>query len=118
VHPIVAGLDKAAAESLDDLLRETDPRNAIIKCYGRFEAVLAAAQVPRTPWQTATEFMRSVLKRCPLPHLAVWELTRLFELARFSEHRLGTRERDIALGALASIRQALQNKETTDGPET
>jgi hypothetical protein len=117
VRPIVAGLDKAAAESLEDLHREADPRSAIIKCYGRFE-VLAAAQVPRTAWQTPTEFMRSVLQRCPLPHLAVCELTRVFEVARFSEHDLGARERDIALGALASIRNALQNKETKDGCET
>jgi hypothetical protein len=118
VPPIVAGLDEAAAESLEELVRETDPRRAIVKCYGRFEAVLAAAHVPRAPWQTPTEFMRSVLKRCALPHLAVWELTRLFELARFSEHHLDGRERDTALGSLASIRQALQNKETRDGPET
>jgi hypothetical protein len=118
LRPIMAGLDRAVAESLDDVLLEPDPRRAIIKCYGRFEAVLAAAHLARTPWQTPMEFMRSVLQRCPLPHLAVWELTRLFELARFSDHLLEAREREIAVSSLRSISQALQKQEDGRGPDT
>jgi len=112
--PMLVGLKKAVAESLDDILREQDPRRAIIKCYSRFEAVLAAAHLPRTPWQAPMEFMRSVLQRCPLPHLAVFELTRLFELARFSDHPVDAREREIALASLKSISQALPKQEGAD----
>jgi len=114
--PMLVGLKKAVAESLDDVLREQDPRRAIIKCYSRFEAVLAAAHLPRTPWQAPMEFMRSVLQRCPLPHLAVFELTRLFELARFSDHPVDAREREIALASLKSISQALPKQEGADEP--
>jgi NADH:ubiquinone oxidoreductase subunit 5 (subunit L)/multisubunit Na+/H+ antiporter MnhA subunit len=118
LRPITAGLKKAVADSLDDVLLERDPRRAIIKCYGRFETVLAAAHLPRTPWQTPMEFTRSVLQRCALPHLAVWELTRLFELARFSEHPMDVREREIALDSLRSISEALPRQEGADEPST
>jgi hypothetical protein len=118
LRPIMAGLDRAVAQGLDDLLLEPDPRRAIIRCYGRFEAALAAVHLARTPWQTPMEFMRSVLQRCPLPNLAVWELTRLFELARFSEHPLDRREREIAVTSLRSISQALQKREAGYGPTT
>jgi hypothetical protein len=115
--PMMIGLKKAVADSLDDVLGEQDPRRAIIKCYGRFEAVLAAAHLPRTPWQTPMEFMRSVVQRCPLPQLAVWELTRLFELAQFSNHPVDAREREIALDSLKSISQALPKQEGADEPK-
>src|SRR5262245_6610057 len=109
--PMMGGLNKAVAESLDDVLLERDPRRAIIKCYSRFEGVLAAALLARAPWQTPMEFMRSVLQQCPVPQLAIWELTRLFELARFSEHPLEVREREAAMNALKSIHQALHRRE-------
>jgi hypothetical protein len=112
--PVMAGLDKAVTASLDEVLRERDARRAIIKCYSRFETVLAAVHFARAPWETPLEFMRSVLQRWPLPHSAVRELTRLFELARFSEHPLEDREREIAVSSLRSISEALQKREAVD----
>jgi hypothetical protein len=111
-----AALNAAVADSVDDLLLVGNARDAIIECYRRFEAVLAKAEVPRRPCQTPTEFMRSALQRYPLPHLAVWELTRLFELARFSRHALEARERDAALSSLTSIKHALDSREISHGP--
>jgi len=112
--PVMASLDKAVTASLDELLREPDARAAIIKCYSQFEAVLAAVHFARAPWETPMEFMRSVLQRWPLPHSAVRELTGLFELARFSEHPLEDREREIAVSSLRSISEALQKREAVD----
>jgi hypothetical protein len=114
--PMVAALDRAVPDSLDDLLLDADPRNSIIEGYRRFEAVLAAAEVPRRLWQTPTEFVDSVLQHCPLPPLPVRELTRLYELARFSRHSLTTRERNAALSCLRAIKQALHHLENRDGP--
>jgi hypothetical protein len=116
--PVMARLDKAVTASLDEVLRERDARRAIIKCYSRFETVLAAVYLARAPWQTPMEFMRSVLQKWPLPHSAVRELTRLFELARFSEHPLEDREREIAVSALRSISEALQKREAIDESNT
>ena len=100
-------LAEVVQDGLDDLTTEPDARVAIIKCYRRFERVAALARVPRAPWQTPEEFMRETLRRLALPHPAVDRLTRLFELARFSAHPLGSSERDSARACLEEIRSEL-----------
>jgi hypothetical protein len=97
----------AVEESLDDLRLEADVRLAILRCYRRFEEVLARSRVPRAPWQTATEFMAEALGRLPLPADAVRSLTVLFEIARFSAEPLGPADRDAAWEALVRIRASL-----------
>jgi hypothetical protein len=103
-------LGEAVQEGLDDLASEPDARVAIIKCYRRFERVAARARVPRAPWQTPEEFMRETLRRLVLPHRAVDRLTRLFEVARFSVHPLGSSERDSARACLEEIRSELEHE--------
>jgi hypothetical protein len=104
-------LSEAVQDGLDDLASEPDARGAIIKCYRRFERVAARARVPKAPWQTPEEFMRETLRRLVLPHRAVDRLTRLFELARFSRHTLGSPERDTARACLEDIRSALERED-------
>jgi hypothetical protein len=92
--------------SLEDLDDSPDPRVAIINCYRRFERLAERAEVRRAPWQTAEEFMRDALARLSLPPAAVERLTRLFEVARFSQHPLGVAERERARACLEEIRHA------------
>lgn len=102
---------EAAEETIDDLTRPGgDAREAIIRCYARFERSLALAETKRPPWQTATEFMRTALGKLPLKSGDVGSLTRLFEIARFSRHALGESERDAAWEALVSIRKSLAER--------
>jgi uncharacterized protein DUF4129 len=108
-------LNEAVQESLDDLASEPDARVAIIRCYRRFERVAARARVPRAPWQTPDEFMHETLRRLVLPYRAVDRLTRLFELARFSGHPLGSPERDTARGCLEEIRIELEREDAAFG---
>lgn len=100
-------LAEAVEESLDDLEREPDARRAIILCYRRFELALAGIQAGRAPWQTPMEFMRQALGRLPLPPGPVWQLTSLFEIARFSEQPVRPADRDAACRCLTEIREAL-----------
>jgi hypothetical protein len=102
-----APLEAAVEVSLDELRSEPDARRAIIRCYARFERAAAESGVERKPWLTPMEFMREALARLPGPRTAVPTLTGLFELARFSQHVLGTGERDRALAALDEIRTAI-----------
>lgn len=111
--PADAPLLEVVGESLDDLASERDARAAIIKCYRRFERVAARARVPRAPWQTPDEFMVQALARLALPQPAVERLTRLFELARFSDHPLEEPERERARRCLEEIRAALEPDEAT-----
>ena len=94
-------------DGLDDLADELDPRAAIIAAYRRFERASARARVPRAPWQTAGEFMREAQRHLPIPAAAVERLTHLFELARFSDHPVLARDREVARGCLEEIRAAL-----------
>jgi len=106
-------LAAAVEDSLEDLRREPDARAAIIKIYRNFERLLAAAALPRRPWQTPVEFMATVLGKAPLPPGSVRSLTGLFELARFSRHPLGAAERERAWRSLIEIRAALERKRQT-----
>ncbi|MGH8256870.1 MAG: DUF4129 domain-containing protein [Steroidobacteraceae bacterium] len=106
-----AHLTEAVEESLDDLRREADPRVAIIKCYQRFERLLALTDAARQPSQTPIEFMRCALRQFPLPPEPVERLVRLFERSRFSRHVLGTQDRDDAWAALVTIKSALMGKD-------
>ncbi len=101
-------LEAAVDESLEDLRAESDPRRAIVRCYARFERAAADSGHARRPWLTPSEFMHEVLARLSLPRAAVPTLTGLFELARFSHHALGPRERDRAVDALHEIRRAME----------
>jgi hypothetical protein len=103
-------LQAAVADSLDDLRHLPDARLAIIRCYDRFERVLAGADVRRSPWETVVEFMRAALRHPHLPEEAVRELTGLFEIARFSRHQLGPGHRERAWQALMAVKIALEEK--------
>jgi len=103
-------LEVAVEESLAALRSDADPRRAIVRCYARFERAASASGVAREPWLTPMEFMREAIVRLPVPGGAVPTLTGLFELARFSDHALGTRDRDRAIEALGAIRSALDAK--------
>ena len=104
-------LQLAVEESLDDLRHLPDARLAIVRCYGRFERVLATADVRRPPWQTVLEFMRTALKVPRLPDADVRTLTGLFEIARFSRHELGPEHRERAWQALMAVKAALEEEE-------
>jgi hypothetical protein len=99
------------ADGPDDLRAEPDPRAAILRAYGRFERVLAAARHPRAPWQTPAEFRRTTVARLPVPAPPVERLTGLFELARFSDHPVNPAARDAACDCLDEITAAVR-----DGP--
>jgi hypothetical protein len=99
------------ADDRDDLRAEPDARTAILRAYGRFERLLAAARAPRAPWQTPAEFMRTSVARLSLPRPSVARLTALFELARFSDRPLDTAARDTACDSLDEIGAALRTQE-------
>jgi hypothetical protein len=97
----------APPPDLDDLRAVPDARAAVIRAYGRFEHALAAARHPRAPWQTPAEFRRAAVARLPLPAPPVERLTRLFEVARFSQRPVGPEARQAACDCLDEITAAL-----------
>lgn len=101
---------EAVEESLDVLRQDPDHRRAVIRCYRRFERTLDNMGVPREPSETPLEFVRRTLSQFPLPSELVHRLVELFQLARFSEHPVGPRQRDQALESLLSIQSLLAGR--------
>jgi hypothetical protein len=95
---------------LDDLLREPDPRRAVIVCYRRLEQVLEQHGLSRAPWQTPVEYVHVALQRFRLPAARLHGLTTLFELAKFSAHVLGEREKQTAVEALRTVKTTLEEE--------
>ena len=104
-------LRTAVEIGLDDLLREPDPRRAVIVCYRRLEQVLEQHGLPRAPWETPVEYVRVILRRFHLPAARLHGLTTLFELAKFSVHTLGESEKQTAVEALRTVKATLEELE-------
>ena len=101
-------LRNAVEIGLDDLLREPDPRRAVIVCYRRLEQVLEQHGLPWAQWQTPVEYVHVILQRFHLPAARLHGLTTLFELAKFSAHALGEREKQTAVEALRTVKTTLE----------
>jgi hypothetical protein len=112
-------LAQALRVSLEAILAEADCRRAIIACYARMEQSFATAGLPRREAETPLEFLARALADARLAGTgaaaaALRDLTRLYEVARFSEHPLHERERAEAVGAIRSLEGALEQARGED----
>jgi len=97
----------ALDEALDDL-REGDPREAVIRAYGRMETVLGLHGLPREPHEAPFEWLSRILVSLHASALSVERLAELFERARFSRHVIDEDMREDAIVALTSVRDELR----------
>lgn len=100
---------EAVEEGLDALRSDPDPRRAVIRAYGAMERSLAAAGAGRRQFEAPYEYLQRVLAQVAAPPDQVSVLTRLFGLAKFSQHRIDEAARGRAIEALASIREQRRN---------
>jgi hypothetical protein len=118
-------LAKAVQLSLKDILRNRDYRAAVIACYARMELVLSGNGFPRYIHQTPVEYMQSTLRAAEknradgaktgsaapaLPGEALLKLTQLYEIARFSTHRIKSGDRDEAIRSLKELGEKLSTR--------
>lgn len=92
-----------------------EPRNAIVRCWERFEALGSQSGVVRAPAETSSEYALRVLDLVSADPQAVSILAGLFREARFSEHPVGEVERAAARTALERIHADLSGAGTTGG---
>ena len=100
-------LAAAISAGMRELESAGDPRSAVIACYRRCEAALAAQRRHRYLSETPREFMRGALAALALPANAVRALLLVFERARFSDLPVTEADCSVALDALGEIRSAL-----------
>jgi uncharacterized membrane protein YozB (DUF420 family) len=101
-------LSAVVREAIDDLRNEPDPRRAVIAAYARMEAVLGRHGHPRRAAEAPYEYVRRVLTDLNVAPDAIAELTDLFELAKFSPHRIGEEMRERAIAAFVSVRDEVR----------
>jgi hypothetical protein len=104
---LIEGLDAA----IDDLEHIREPRRAVVACYVRMEQMLARAGTKRSPSETPVELLDRVLAAHSVAAPNARSLTRLFELARFSPHRIDEAMRLNALSSVRSLRRQLAAQE-------
>jgi hypothetical protein len=100
-------VSNALDDALDDL-RDGDPREAVIRAYGRMETVLGLHGLPREPHEAPFEWLRRILVSLHASALSVERLAELFERARFSRHAIDEDMREDAIDALTTVRDELR----------
>lgn len=106
--PVTAELERILGDALDDLRRERDPRRAVIAAYARMESLLAARGLARREAEAPFEYLPRVLAELRAGSGSAFELTALFERAKFSHHTIGADLKEDAIVALATVRDELR----------
>lgn len=106
-------VDELAAlleDTLDDLRNEPDPRRAVIAAYARMERALAAFGFPRRVFEAPLEYLERLapeLDELPAAARLVFELTHLYERAKFSAHAIDAGMKQDAIDTLLALRAEL-----------
>ncbi|NYE37528.1 hypothetical protein F4692_002661 [Nocardioides cavernae] len=98
------------AEEHEAVLRDGDPRNAIVAAWHRFEVQGERAGVPRLAAETSSEYTLRILDLADADTGPVNRLAELYREARFSDHPITEQHRSEALAALAGIRRSLGDR--------
>jgi hypothetical protein len=103
-HEEVTQVIDAVLAELED---SGDPREVVIGAYARMERALQAAGLPRHPSEAPLEYLAKSLRRLDVSRPAVTRLTRLFEIARFSDHDIPLEMAVEARESLRAVREEL-----------
>jgi Domain of unknown function (DUF4129) len=98
----------AVESSLADLRSDPNARRAVIAAYGRMEAALAAAGLPRRAAEAPREYLTRALGALELSVDAPRALTGLFERAKFGSRQVEVSMRDQAIESLLAIQRELE----------
>jgi hypothetical protein len=87
----------------------------VIAAYARTEQALAGYGFPRRPFEAPLEYLDRIAaplqERQPSARRLVFELTHLFERAKFSAHAVDAEMKHDAIRTLAALRDELREPE-------
>ncbi len=92
---------------LYDITLTDDVREAIFGAYRSFLAVMERHGHVRDDPTTAREFARAIRAAMDVDEDALHGFTVMFEVARYSDHAMGLKDRDTALAAFAAVRASI-----------
>ncbi|MEF8873724.1 MAG: DUF4129 domain-containing protein [Candidatus Thermoplasmatota archaeon] len=100
---ISSTVDKAVT----DLREGKDVHSTILRCYQRMCSILEEKGAKNFEFMTPREFENQAVRTLDVPTSKVSEIREVFELAKYSNYRLGEEERDKAVKALKELRKEL-----------
>ena len=106
---LAAAIEEVLDDAIGDVLREPNPREAVIAAWARLERVLLIAGVPRRDAEAPVEYVTRVLGELTLSARSLRRLADLYEWARFSTHPVTADMRDEAVGSLIAVRDQLRD---------
>ena len=105
---LVAELAAAVDDAFADLEAEPDPRRAVIAAYARMERALATHGLARQSFEAPLEYLARIAPSLSAARRLVFELTHLYERARFSAHEIDGEMKVDAIATLAALRDELR----------
>lgn len=115
--PPTVDLSSSFEASLDTMLEDPDPREAICAAYGRLLDGFAGAGLPRRAEEAPEEHVRRCLAAAHMDPRPVRELLDLFALARFSSHPVDESHRLAAVRAMRAALASAGSASPTPQPE-
>ena len=94
-------------EAIEELLAGNEYQATVFLAYRRFSAHLARHGYAEKAADTPREFAVGVRRAVPVGAAPLRSLIQVFEEARYSDHAIGTEERDRAVESLALVRNEI-----------
>lgn len=117
--PIIRSTKKETEKGMEDQLSSTvekavtelregkDVHSTILRCYQRMCLILEEEGAKNFEFMTPREFEKQALTTLDIKTPTVSEIRKVFEMAKYSNYRLGEEERDRAVKALKELRKEL-----------
>lgn len=117
VKPIIdSGKDEEIEEDLTSAVDKTitelhegkDVESTILRCYQRMCMILEEKGVKYSDFLTPREFERRAITYLDVPRDKIFDLRDLFEMAKYSDHKLGDEDRERAVKSLKALRDEMR----------
>jgi len=96
-------IEEIAARTIHELKVEDDHRKSVINCYKQMCNWLGSRGVSKASYQTPREFVMAAKNFLRISPGTLYDLTQIFEKARYSEHEINSEDRDKAIKCLNEI---------------
>lgn len=101
---IKSSVDRAITE----LHQGKDAKSTILRCYQQMCLTLEKEGVKNEKFMTPREFEMLAIKKLSVPNNQISSIRKIFELAKYSSHQLGEREKENVLENLKALKEVLK----------
>ncbi len=101
-------LVSAVDTTITELHKGKDVEATILRCYQRMCMILEEKGVEYSDFLTPREFERRAITYLDVPKNRIFDLRGLFEIAKYSDHRLGDEDRERAVKSLKALREEIE----------